>query len=145
MADPGGCRRRAPLNRIQFFCFCTCFHRKAYVSEVGAPPPQVGAPPTEILDPPLILTTSYKTSSQGFARIGNVKIRKDWQREYGIVTIQVRAGSRISRRGGRGPILGGFWPPTWSLFSKNVCENERIGSCRGGLPWHAPLDPPMRR
>ena len=25
----------------------------------------------------------------------------------------------------------GFWPPTWALFSENVCENERIGSCRG--------------
>ena len=33
--------------------------------------------------------------------------------------------------GGRGPIFGGFWPPMWALFSKNVCENERIGSCRG--------------
>ena len=33
--------------------------------------------------------------------------------------------------GGRGPILGGFWLPTWALFSENVCENERIGSCRG--------------
>ena len=33
--------------------------------------------------------------------------------------------------GGCGPILGGFWPPTWALFSENVCKNERIGSCRG--------------
>ena len=40
--------------------------------------------------------------------------------------------------GGCGPILGGFWPPTWALFSENVCENERIGSCRGGMCWHAP-------
>ena len=40
--------------------------------------------------------------------------------------------------GGRGPILGGFWPPTWALFSENVCENERIGPCRGGVRWHAP-------
>ena len=32
-------------------------------------------------------------------------------------------GSRISRWGG-----GGRQPPTWVLFSKNVCENERIGS-----------------
>ena len=53
-----------------------------------------------------------------------------------------RAGSRIFRRGGRGPILGGFWPPTWALFSENVCENERIGSCTGRV-LARPLDPPM--
>ena len=29
------------------------------------------------------------------------------------------------------PFCGGVWPPTWALFSENVCENERIGSCRG--------------
>ena len=33
----------------------------------------------------------------------------------------------------------GRQPPTWVLFSGNVCENERIGSCWKG----APLDPPM--
>ena len=34
---------------------------------------------------------------------------------------------------------GGVWRPTWALFSENVCENERIGSCGGeGGP-----DPPM--
>ena len=41
---------------------------------------------------------------------------------------------------GCGPILAGFWPPTWALFSENVCENERIGSCMGGMHWHVPLD-----
>ena len=46
--------------------------------------------------------------------------------------------------GGRGPILGGFWPRTWALFSENVWKNERIGSCRGCVCWHAPLDPPMK-
>ena len=35
---------------------------------------------------------------------------------------------------GRGPLK-------WALFSENVCENERIGSHRGGAC--APLDPPM--
>ena len=58
--------------------------------------------------------------------------------------INCRAGSRIFRRVGRGPIFGGFWPPTWALFSENVCKNKRIGSCRGpctGTP--PPLDPPM--
>ena len=40
-------------------------------------------------------------------------------------------GSRISRRGGRAPIMRGHGPPTWALFSENVCENERIGSHRG--------------
>ena len=39
--------------------------------------------------------------------------------------------------------LGGRGPPTWALFSENVCENERIGSHRGTCTRHAPLDPPM--
>ena len=39
-------------------------------------------------------------------------------------------GSRISRWGGG----GGRQPPTRTLFGKNVCQNERNGSC---------LDPPM--
>ena len=42
------------------------------------------------------------------------------------------------------PFQGGFWPPTWAHFSENVCENERIGSCRGRAPAR-PLDPPMHR
>ena len=29
------------------------------------------------------------------------------------------------------PVGGGRRPPTWALFAKNVCENERIGSCWG--------------
>ena len=29
--------------------------------------------------------------------------------------------------------LGGHGPPTWALFGENVCENERIGSHRGGV------------
>ena len=33
--------------------------------------------------------------------------------------------------GGHGPFFGGFWPPMRALFSKNVCESKRIGSCRG--------------
>ena len=43
--------------------------------------------------------------------------------------------------GGCGPILGGFCP-TWALFSENVFENKRIGSCRGRA-LARPLDPPM--
>ena len=35
-------------------------------------------------------------------------------------------------------------PLTWALFGENVCENERIGSHRGGGVCPArPLDPPM--
>ena len=31
-------------------------------------------------------------------------------------------------------------PPMWALFGKNVCENERIGSCwRGGTHRRRPL------
>ena len=44
--------------------------------------------------------------------------------------------------GGVDPFWGGVWPPTWAVFSENVCENERIGSCRGRAPAR-PLDPPM--
>ena len=41
-------------------------------------------------------------------------------------------------------LLGGHGPPTWALFSKNVCKNKRIGSHRGGGVRPArPLDPPM--
>ena len=35
--------------------------------------------------------------------------------------------------GGRRPV-GGRQPPMHMLFSENVCENERIGSCWGGAP-----------
>ena len=33
--------------------------------------------------------------------------------------------------GGGAEPLGGHQPPMWALFGKNVCENERIGSCWG--------------
>ena len=39
--------------------------------------------------------------------------------------------------------VGGCGPPTWVLFGKNVCENERIWSHRGACARHAPPDPPM--
>ena len=40
--------------------------------------------------------------------------------------------------------LGGHGPPTQTVFGENVCENERIGSHRGGGVHRArPLDPPM--
>ena len=46
--------------------------------------------------------------------------------------------------GGRAPVGGGGrGPPTWALFGENVCENERIGSQKGGVPGARPLDPPM--
>ena len=48
-------------------------------------------------------------------------------------SMKCSGGSRIFRRGGVDS-LGGRGPPTWVLFGKNVCENERIGSCRGHAP-----------
>ena len=36
---------------------------------------------------------------------------------------------------------GGCQPPMWVLFGKNICENERIGSCWGGGA-HAGGTPP---
>ena len=46
-------------------------------------------------------------------------------------------GSRISHWGGGQPI-GGHRPPMHMLFGKNVCENERIGSCWGAHAGGAP-------
>ena len=40
--------------------------------------------------------------------------------------------------------VGGRGPPMRALFTKNACENERIGSRRGACAGHAPLDPPMK-
>ena len=45
--------------------------------------------------------------------------------------------------GGHADPLGGHGPPMWALFAENVCENERIGSRRGGVRPARPLDPPM--
>ena len=50
-------------------------------------------------------------------------------------------GSRISRRGGRGPRRRGCGLPRWLHFENFVCQNERIGTLRGG---HAPGAPPPR-
>ena len=35
--------------------------------------------------------------------------------------------------GGRGPVTG-LGPPTWALFTENVCENETTGSHTGMPP-----------
>ena len=54
------------------------------------------------------------------------------------------SGSRISRWGDAEPLGGGGRrPPTWALFGKNICKNERIGFCWGGAPAALPPDPPM--
>ena len=45
--------------------------------------------------------------------------------------------------GGRGPRRGGAWTPEVATVIKFVCQNERIGSLRGGAPGAAPLNPPM--
>ena len=44
-------------------------------------------------------------------------------------------GGAWTRWGGRGP-------PTWVLLGKNVCKNERIWSCRGGVRPARPPPPP---
>ena len=53
-------------------------------------------------------------------------------------------GFPVGGGGGAEP-LGGRQPPTWVLFGKNVCENERIGSCwgggGGGTCWQRPPRP----
>ena len=58
-------------------------------------------------------------------------------------------GFPVGGGGGRRPVgggggVGGHQPPMCTLFGKNVCENERNGSCwGGGGATGAPLDPPM--
>ena len=53
-------------------------------------------------------------------------------------------GYRISRRGGRGPRRKGCGLPRRLRFENFVCQNERIGSLRGGRTLGVPpLDPPM--
>ena len=56
-----------------------------------------------------------------------------------------RGGSRISHwEGGANPHWRGCQPLTQALFSENICKNERIWSCWGGV--HQKLlyvDPPL--
>ena len=57
--------------------------------------------------------------------------------------LHTSGGSRISRWGVADP-LGGCQPLMCTLFSKNVCKNERNGSCwGGGMCRRCPPDPPM--
>ena len=58
-----------------------------------------------------------------------------------FVTCQCSGGSRISRRGGRGPRTGGHGPPRQLRFKNFACQNERIWTRRGG---RAPGAPPPR-
>ena len=62
-----------------------------------------------------------------------------------ILSIKLLSGgSRISRRGGRGPRRRGRGLPRWLRFVKFVCQNERIGSLRAGARRvRPPLNPPM--
>ena len=63
---------------------------------------------------------------------------------YSVEIITPSGGSRISRRGGRGPRTGGRGPPKWLRFKNFACQNERIWTRRGGrAPGAPPLDPPM--
>ena len=59
-----------------------------------------------------------------------------WEIKYMIYTSVAGPGFPI---GGDVDPLGGRGPLTWALFAKNVCENERIWSRRGG---HVPGTPP---
>ena len=58
--------------------------------------------------------------------------------------IQCRAGSRIFRRGGRGPILGGFGLQRRHFSVKMYAKTKELGPVGGACAWHAPLDPPMQ-
>ena len=56
-----------------------------------------------------------------------------------------RGGSWIFHRGeGLGPFWGVRGPLIRAFFGENLCENERIGSCRGAMPRKILyVDPPM--
>ena len=46
--------------------------------------------------------------------------------------------------GGTNPHWRGHQPPTQALFSENICKNERIWSCWGGVHWKLLyVDPPL--
>ena len=45
--------------------------------------------------------------------------------------------------GGHGPHRRGCGLPRWLHFKSFVCQNERIGTLRGGMHWVHPLDLPM--
>ena len=53
-----------------------------------------------------------------------------------------RAGSRIFRRGGRGPILGGFGLQCGHFSVKMYAKMKELGPVGGRAPAR-PLDPPM--
>ena len=52
-------------------------------------------------------------------------------------------GSRISRRGGRGPRTGGRGPPRWLCFENFHVKTKESGPIGGARAGRAPLDPPM--
>ena len=114
----GGAAACAPPTGSISFVFAYIFTEKCMRRRLA--PPQ-----REILDPPLdtpgrmyFLNTSTRAAPDSPAYT------------FWPLIAQSRARSRIFH-GGCGPILGGFWPPMWALFSENVCKNKRIGSCRG--------------
>ena len=50
---------------------------------------------------------------------------------YTLLLVKSVADPGFPVGGGRGPVRG-RGPLTWALFTKNVCENERIWSHGGG-------------
>ena len=63
---------------------------------------------------------------------------------YPRYSFTISGGSRISRRGGRGPRRRGCELPRQLRFENFVCQNVRIGTLRGGGTCQVyPLDPPM--
>ena len=63
---------------------------------------------------------------------------------FGGVAVCIHAVADPGFPVGGAPTSWGCRPLTHTLFSKNVCENERNGSCWGGGRAAAPpLDPPM--
>ena len=59
--------------------------------------------------------------------------------------IKHRPGSRIFRRGGRGPILGGFGLQRGHFSVKMYAKTKELGPVGGGVRRaRPPLDPPMK-
>ena len=87
------------------------------------------------------ITSEKNQISNHFILIGSgpLKLGNRCQRQPSTNHIQLQIQD-FPLGGGCRAIGGGHRPPTHVLFSKNVCENERIGSHWGGAhtsgaPW----------
>ena len=134
--------------RIQFFRFHKRFRQKAPTSEVSAPPN--GKSWTRNCTITIKYFQNYLYCLINFCinvlvrRMARHVYARDWMGEKKS-TKYSQGRSRISRSGAWARLGGGRGPPMRVLFGENACENERIGSRKGGGVRRKILyvDPPM--